>query len=64
MISAEAILRNIAFFIKRSNRKIVVLSLITHGMVYATYAGSNPQTGPDDLRFSLGYFEYHSEGRH
>ena len=29
-----------------------------------TYAGSNPQTGPDDRRLSLGYLEYHSEGLH
>ena len=32
--------------------------------VWYTYAGSNPQTGPDDRRLSLGYLEYHSEGLH
>ncbi len=31
---------------------------------FSTYAGSSPQTGPEDLRFSFGYLEYHSDGRH
>ena len=33
-------------------------------MLSNTYAGSKPQTGPEDLLLSLGYFEYHSDGRH
>ena len=31
---------------------------------FSTYAGSSPHTGPEDLRFSFGYLEYHSDGRH
>ena len=43
---------------------VKVCFLLVCSYTLRTYAGSSPQTGPEDLRLSLGYFEYHSDGRH
>ena len=39
-------------------------SMVEGNSEMLTYAGSRPQTGPDERRFSFGYFEYHSDGLH